>query len=256
MKLWIHQFTPLLVLPGGKLKHFDLNPGALVVPVVGLDVYPGSDQYQLVKYVNADGRPFDGWVSKDHISEYFETLPKDCVKIPFQTANPNDFEQYLVYDGVKQVNACGEICVAHILGLGLGEVLENWKLKSPTVWKRVTGKGKWAGTGPDDLINLFGIFGVEAVSLSKVLKRYTMSGLQKLLDAGDVITSCNIGYDGRFKGRDILHWATIDALFPERQWGRVHVMNPAPNRIEEYSWSEWLASCGQSYGVFIPEVRQ
>jgi len=247
MKLFNNAFTPFLVTPKGHHKHFDINPGTIVEAI---DLHPVTDDE---KHTYVMYRQTFGWVRNEVLEPYTESLPKNCVRIGTQTPDPNDFEQYLLWDGIKQVNACGEICAAHILGLDLDTTVQNWQLKAPSVWKRIRGKGKWSGTGPDDLISLFGVFGQEAVSLSTVLKRYTMKGLQELLDAGDVIVSCKIdGGTGRLRGQGILHWVTVDALYPERQYGFVDVMNPAPNRIERYSFDEFLKSCVVPYGVFVP----
>lgn len=254
MKLWINKFTPLLVLPTDRRKYFDLNPGTLVdQEIPGHAAQPGLTE---VRYTNSEGKATVGWINSDHLEPYHETLPKNCVKIPNQTANPNDFEQYMVWDGQKVVNACGELAVTFCLNKPFEDVVNGWALKYPNIWKRVKGQGKWAGTSDQDLITLFAAHGRESVSLSTVMKRYTMNGLVELLRQGQIIVSCNIGYDGRFVGSNILHWCVVTAVHPERQWGLIDVYNPAPNRIEQYSWGEFLNSCHQPYGVYVPDPEE
>jgi hypothetical protein len=81
--------------------------------------------------------------------------------------------------------------------------------------------------------------------------RYTVSGLQQI--AGRAVVSVYIDkYSGRLKPSGILHWVVVTAVTPERTgYGRVEIYNPFPNRIEAYSWSEFVASAGVPYGVVM-----
>jgi len=249
-KLWLNSFTALLIMPAPKsVKYFDLNPGVLVENNPQPSDPPGL---ACVNYTNAEGKEFTGWIKSDCLEPYIENFPKNCVQIEGQTPNKNDAEQYFVYQGQKQVNACGELCVAYILGEPLAAILATWKVKSPPLWKSIIGQGRMRGTGSGELRNLLEIYDQKPVELSSILKRYTPASLKNWVEHGHVIASCNIdSTNGRLRGAGVLHWVVVTEVLPERQWGTVRVYNPYPNRIEEYSWMEFVNSAHQPYGVFV-----
>lgn len=81
--------------------------------------------------------------------------------------------------------------------------------------------------------------------------RYTVSGLKSI--AGRAVVSVRMDkWTGRLKPSGVLHWVVVTDVIPERTgYGGVEVYNPFPNRIEAYSWSEFLASAGVPYGVVM-----
>jgi len=60
------------------------------------------------------------------------------------------------------------------------------------------------------------------------------------------------GGNGRLRGQGIGHWVIVDSVEPERFGGQVYIYNPAPNRIEEYSYDQFIASAVKPFGLFIP----
>ncbi len=264
-KKWVNRFAPLYKPNSNmdevpltlRIKIMDL-PERTIVEATGEKKEP----YEEVRYTT-ETNVFTGWVHQGDLENYMENYPRDCVVIYNQTPLPNDFEQYFLFNGVKQVNACGELCVAYVLGISLQELLENWQVKLPIFWKRIFGGGKARGTGSSELGEMCGIYARESQQLTTALfephikrSRYTLKGMQRLLETGSVIASVSIdGNSGLLRGSGVLHWVAVTKITPERNGlGFVEVYNPAMNRIECYSWLEFINSARQPYGVYVPNV--
>jgi hypothetical protein len=262
-KKWVNRFAPLYK------PEANMNTTPLTLRTKIMDLYERTvveatgevrDPYEEVKYTTETGTT-TGWMFSADLEEYVEKYPKDCVVIPNKTANPNDFEQYFIYNGVKQVNACGELCVCYALGISLQELLDSWQVKAPTFWKSVFGGGKARGTGSGDLVQMLDIFSRSSMQLTTALfephikrNRYTIKGMQRLIENGSVIASVNIDSTSSWlRGSGVLHWVVVTKVIAERNGlGFVELYNPAMNRIEYYSWAEFINSAHQPYGVYAP----
>lgn len=263
-KKWVNRFTPIYE-PAEDMQTLPLTLRIKIIDLYEHTVVEATGEkcspYEEVRFTTEKG-VITGWVQSADLEDYFENYPRDCVVISNQTPNPNDFEQYFMLDGIKQVNACGELCVAFILGISLQEMLENWRLKQPSFWKRVFAGGKARGTSSGELGEMFDIFAQENMELTTALfephikrSRFTIKGIQRLLDAGSIIVSVNIdGVTGLLRGGGVLHWVVLTDVMPERNGlGLVQLYNPAMNRIEVYSWQEFINSAHQPYGIFAPD---
>ena len=262
-KKWVNRFTPLYKPNANmdevpltlRVKFMDLFERA-IVEATGQK----KDPYEEVNYITEKGTT-TGWVHGGDLEDYVEKYPRDCVVIFNQTPAPNDFEQYFIFNGVKQVNACGELCVCYALGISLQEMLENWQVKAPAFWKTIFGSGRARGTGSGELSQMFDIFAQPSMQLTTALfephikrSRYTIKGMQRLVENGSVIASVNIdGNTGWLRGSGVLHWVVVTKVIAERNGlGFVEVYNPAMNRIEYYSWQEFINSARLPYGVYAP----
>lgn len=238
-------------------KIMDVPPGAVVI-------HTGRTEPGAIEYMEIDYATHRGWVYSGYLDPYIESLPKDCVKTDLHTPDASDPEQFVHYNGARQVNMCGQFCAAYVLGIPLEMVLDKWEQKQPTLWTRIFGRKNGAkvagGTSPADLIALFSAFDLKAKDLTAemtdpILKRsrYTTSRLASLTKSKWVIASVNIdGGTGRLRGAGVLHWVVVNAVQDERiGYGGVEIYNPFPNRIEYYSWTEWIASARQPYGVIV-----
>jgi hypothetical protein len=264
-KKWVNRFAPLYK-PNSNMDAVPLNLTIKIMDLFERTVVASTDQkrdpYEEVQYTTDTGGVITGWVYQADLEDYLENYPRDCVVIPNQTPNPNDFEQYFIFNGVKQVNACGELCVAYVLGIPLQLLLDNWKLKLPNLWQSIFGNGKARGTGSGELAQMVGLFAQESQQLTTALyapyikrSRYTITGLKRLIDTGSVIVSVNIdSATGLLRGGGVLHWVVVTKISPERNGlGLVELYNPAMNRIECYSWAEFISSAQQPYGVYVPD---
>lgn len=203
----------------------------------------------------------NGWINRAYLESYFETLPKDVVLIHDQTPERNDFEQYFFFNKVKQVNFCGQICVAQILKVDLQEVISHWKENAYQSFLRVMSGGRARGTGYGELQEILKAMGKSSIPLTTalyepVVKRplYTPQRLLNLVDRGGVIVGVKMdAVTGRLRGQGVGHWVNVVDVFQERSgYGSVRIYNPAPNREENYSWNEFIASAVNPTGLFVP----
>jgi hypothetical protein len=235
MKKWVIIYTRVLddVLVR---KIGNLNPGT----VITVDEERGA-------YCHAVGI---GWVANKDVEPYVENYPTNCVDIAeIQTANPNDPQQYVNWKGITQYNMCGELCVSYIMGISLAELLKTWEVKMPSSWKRVFGQGKARGTGNGELIEMFNSLGETA----RIYNERTFTPHAAGLLSGLAIASVKIdGVTGILRGQGILHWVVITNVMEERCGnGLVEVYNPFQNRLEVYSWREFVASAQSPYGAVL-----
>lgn len=93
-----------------------------------------------------------GWIFASLLEPYVENLPKDIVKIDNQTPDKYDFEQFIIKNGIKQTNLCGELACCIALGVTLSGLMDVWEIKAPKLWARIKGSGKFTGTSREDLI--------------------------------------------------------------------------------------------------------
>jgi hypothetical protein len=261
-KKWVNRFAPLLK-PNSNMDEVPLILRIKIMDLFERTVVEATGEkrepYEEVRYAT-EKNVITGWVHGADLEDYIENYPRDCVVIYNQTPLPNDFEQYFIFKGVKQVNACGELSVAFILGISLQELLENWQVKRPGLWNRIFNGGRARGTASSELIEMFDIYTRESRQLVTALyephikrSRYTIKGIRRLLETGSVIVSVNIdGNSGLLRGSGVLHWVAVTKVTPEcNGLGFVEVYNPAMNRIECYSWLEFINSAREPYGVYV-----
>lgn len=203
-----------------------------------------------VSYISKD-KVYLGWLEDRYLEYYNQVLPTNVVDIEgLQTPELNDAQQYIIWDGVKQVNLCGELCVAQTLKLPLIDILTKWKSVDPPFYKRIFGAGKATGTVHDDIIRMYGLFGRMAQRIN--LKKYTPRQLSNLVEQYRGVTvSVHLNtVTGALNGSGVLHWVNVLEVVVERvDMGWVRLYNPYSNGEELYSWREFLATTRQPYGV-------
>jgi hypothetical protein len=260
MKYFINSFSPFRESAHGASKKIADLPAGTIVEYWHEEFNEALTPipWAMISY---NGRR--GYVPSSMVEPYLETLQKNCVEIPDQTEDPNDFEQYFYLKNIKQVNFCGPLAICYATGLTLKEFMGTWEIQKPALWKRIKGLGRFSGTTDSDLVEMCAAFALEPLKMGVVTKdtfvnrsRYTVGGMQKLARMGFPIVACKIdGSTGRLRGQGVGHWVVITQVFPERTGGRVHLYNPAPNRIEEYSWNELISSMNQPYGIWIEKEK-
>ena len=232
-KLYLTWQRPLYKKSAGVERHFDIPQNAIVY---------AADQHieqgrQLVDYKGQAG-----WIETEYLEPYIEALPKDCVDMSgLQTSDEYDAQQYIVVGKKRVVNACGMISIAYLTGKPLLEVIETWKAEYPNHY-RIIDNGNWL-TSSDDLITILSALGVEAEKIR--LKRYTPSRI-----TGREIVAVIMNFVGRLHTTGMRHWVVPVSVQPERQgYGTIDLFNPYPNRIERYSWNEFVTSAAIVSGV-------
>lgn len=257
---WVNGYAPLYAEPNPDGKRVRYLVEKSLVIARDEVVYWQGHPFVHVEY--SDAKTWRGWVYAGMLEDYVENLPHDVVVLDDQTVEKHDAEQFVIYNGGRQVNLCGQICVAYCCDLTLTVMLELWKQEKPTNWTRIFKFGRTAeGTGVPDLVSMFAAAKRTAIHLvtarDPYLKssRYTPAWLKRLISKGRVIVSVTIDKAGRLKKSGDLHWVVVTDVVEERcGYGAVVIYNPFPNRMEAYSWREFLEAAKTPSGVFVPEV--
>jgi hypothetical protein len=250
MKKWTAYsgYTALRPAPGASgAKLCDIYPNTIIESTGETQEVNGVIFERVTAYNS--GKNFDGWVERAKIESYHENFPRDCVDVKaIQTPDIRDAEQYVLWKATKQVNMCGELSVCYLLKISLAQLLEKWEVTAPSFWKSVFGQGRARGTGESDMIQMLNLFDTKAVTLHDRYKSYTPGLISNLVGA---IVAVKISTaTGRLNGSGVGHWVVVTEVLNERVgYGLVYVYNPFPNRIEVYSYAEFLASARMPYGV-------
>jgi hypothetical protein len=223
---------------------------------------PGRDIWEEVKV--------SGWVNETYLEDYHDPYPEELVKIETPTPNPNDAKQYMLWppgstDAKK--NMCGELCVAYILqkeldpAVTLESVLRNWEKAGKTGPFSYNLGTITSGTLDVHLRNIltsppYSYPNTDLRSFIEVLSRtgrLDMSCLKDEIKTHYFIAQVMIeGNYGTLVPKDrstIRHWVLIEDVTHDGK--RVKLYNPFPNKYQEYSFSEFVASCNINLGVFV-----
>jgi len=241
---WIVAYAPMYMYPDKQSVRLRYLFANTVVEILDMSI---GEIWTKISYGDSNG-----WMESKFLEPYVQNYPADCVEIyDIQTPDKYDAQQYVNWKGVKQVNMCGEMCVAYLLRSPLSTILRDWEGMKPSFFRRIFGQGRAAGTGYGDLIDLLALFSVTGIPFLE--KTYTPDALMQLVENKFVIAGCKIdSTTGRLRGQGVGHWVGITDVFQERTgYGHVDIYNPYPNRIERYSWAEFVASAHAPYGCMV-----
>jgi len=177
-----------------------------------------------------------------------------------QTPDEYDAKQYIILDGRKKVNQCGEISCSYIMKKPLKEVLDGWERKEPSVVARIFKGGSDRGTSSQTLIGLLSSFDYSSVSMSEYFKDellgrpiITPKRIWDALKSNKIIMGVKIGRDGIIgHSGNINHWVVLDAIDVYGSQAIVDVYNPYNNKFEIYSWDEIISNTAGIDGVVVP----
>lgn len=215
-----------------------------------VEVIQNDADFAQIKYTDKNGEHY-GYIEARFLEEYQRTLGYNVVDLSdIETPDTNDLAQYVTWNGVKQVNMCGELCAAHYFGVKLSDVLINWSGKKPEFFKRIFSNGKATGTNEQDLISIYELYGTSAQKIR--YPKYTPTLFRDL--ARDYHLTCGVkmNINGILRDGSIRHWVVLLKVILEgKGMGGVKVYNPANNCHEFYSWAEWLKASNIPSGVMV-----
>jgi hypothetical protein len=198
------------------------------------------------------------WVYRELIEEYLPESNKGIVPPPIsiQTLDEYDAEQYVQYEKRRLTNLCGQFCVTRCGNLATGgtdsvlEFLEKWSIKDARFYRLVVPANR--PTGVDALQSMCKVYGLENQTLDQglydtVLKRaiFSPGRIQAKLEQGwRLIAGVVIGLDGKLIATGTIgHWVVLEEVVPVRNGdGFVTIYNSYPNRMQGYSYGEFMAS--------------
>ena len=205
-------------------------------------------------WAEVDFKGKSGWVQQAFLDDYVEEFPGHEVKIDHQTADPDDAQQYLDWEGETQYNMCGELCVAYIVGQPLVSVLEKWKNfpeKGSFSYSKSTIKVGTTANHLQDIFRAYDYTDAEFLEFTSAIQDQSldkdgmrMAGRLKTHYLVALVRS-NLKGNGELLDNRLVdsrkHWVVVNAV--THGGNRVEIYNPFHNRREIYSYSEFYNSC-------------
>ncbi len=217
-----------------------------------------------VMYVQSAKTIFRGWVYAGYLEAFLTEFENGIVKINNPTPSFGDADQYFIWHGQTQYNACGHICVSYCAGwdADLEDFLELLRSKKLSFITRVFPEWRGRGTSDADLDIMLSLFDYQLPSVriaaalyDRIAKRtmLTPGRMATLLKDNRVIYSVKINAQtGRLARQGVLHWVVLEEVAPDEFWGFVKLYNPFNNKFERYEWQQLVESGGTPYGVVVP----
>ena len=251
VKKWCIWQTPYLNTPNGT-KILDIPLGS-VVEATGNEQDVNISGHDTL-WAEVTYRDQTAWVYKGYLDDLVEKFPNLEVPIPNPSPEPNDAAQYLIWDGRVKYNACGELCAAFIGGDDIETFLNKWKEVSPGYYIWAIGGKNDNLTGTDALDSMLSVYGhpipnlrFDAGLTDPIIGFKISPGrIKKMLEKYYLIAGVKIDLNsGKLRGQGIGHWVVLDKIVPNGiNGGWVELYNPFPNKRQEYSYDEFIKSCG------------
>jgi len=179
--------------------------------------------------------------------------------IPYPNPNPNpnpdlnEPAEYIFVEGKKKYNLAGEFCAAYIVKDTIDDLLIRWKKSSPTYYNMVVDNDKPVGF--DALENILNVYGYHTAEghilkfrdgMTDPGKRLIISPsrFKNMLETCYLIAGVSIDVkdvkSGNLREKGIGTWVVLDKIMQNDEW--VEVYNPYPNRMQKYSFDEFMKS--------------
>lgn len=242
--------------------------------------YTYSQQNEEKKWVTST---VSGWVNEIYLDDYVEKYPGNVVKIDNPTEDPRDAQQYMIWDkntadasdtGVRY-NMCGEFCVAYIVrkeidpNISIESVLEKWKSapkekRGHFSYTLSTIKNGTTVSHLKDILQLYPeytspqdqdqIFMDLRTGLDLKDGPFKWDGIKDRIRTHHLIALVKIDTSGTLIPREkagISHWVLVENV--TRNGKAVELYNPFPNKLQEYSFTEFISSCstGPLSGLWV-----
>ena len=202
-----------------------------------------------------------GWVDGLYLEDYIEKFPENEVTIFNPTENPNDAQQYMLWEGDVKYNMCGEFCAAYIVkkdidpASSIEAVLEKWRDSPTKAFFSYSSSRVRDGLYAPHIKNLLQTYpefsnaqdkdlivdlkdGLKGGSLTwedikdKLKTHYLIANVRISKSKGELIKKNLPG---------VQHWVLLENV--TRNGNRVELYNPFPNQRQEYSFTEFASSC-------------
>lgn len=249
---------PLRTVPGYGSKILDVPTGSICELLeIEPNVPYGAEKNPTVWY-RVKWRDYDGYAYSGFFDKYNNILDQDVVDLSdIQTPSKYDAKQYVLLDGRRKVNLCGEVSCAFVLHLSLSDVLSEWERKAPNIATRIWKGSSDRGTSAQTLVNLLNNFGNNAKTIDVYFKEPVLDKVlftptrakDAILDGKRIIIGVKIGRDGYIGTGSINHWVVIDDVIVYGKQAICHIFNPFMNRMEVYSWQEIMDNSAGISGV-------
>jgi len=254
---WTITYTPFKSAPdGAKIK--DLPIRAVVFPT-GEEQEVETDG-KITRWEKVIYKGQTAWVHSAYMEDLVERFPEYEVEIPTATEDESDAAQYMILNGDVKYNMCGQLCAAFIGGDDILTFVDKWKETSPVYYNWAIGGNKDEPTGIDTLASMLKVYGyrtntdqvltfIAGMTDSVIGLKLSPGRFQRMLENYYLIAAVKIdAVTGKLRGQGVGHWVVLDKIQPEGiNGGWVELYNPFPNKRQEYSYDEFIESCGGPY---------
>lgn len=170
------------------------------------------------------------------------------LRIPRATPVETDAAQYMLINGTKQYNLCGQFAVAYCMQDdantdNIDDFLNYWEAVELKWWKTLFKTKIASPTTRYDLRKMLIAYLVTA----KELQEYpiNMESFEDLLDFNQAILGVGIDYRGYLISGGVRHWVVLESIeVADSNHAIVKIYNPYTNHMEPYSWQELMTSMG------------
>lgn len=228
-----------------------------------------------VIYRNEKNEDMQGWVEDMSLEDVIENFVESIVGIPEHLASPNPLDaiQNLILGWESQTmvktNLCGEFCVAFVGGDNIETFLNKWKNHDKLYYPWAIGGNNNKALFWYNLDKMLEVYGHTSPN-PKFRERLSDPGIgfvptpgrfKKQLETHYLIANVRIDGSGKLvskeKNEGVGHWVVLDKTTPYGiNRGRVEIYNPYHNRMEEYSFADFIRSVAPTYtGLWVKRER-
>lgn len=201
-----------------------------------------------------------GYIYASCLNEYVQESD-EIVPIPSILRTLGGVAQYILWDGKIHHNLCGEFCATY---LGSGRIeyfLARWADAYPKEYNTCVTQDKPSGI--PTVKTMLNVFGLEYKDVSECLTDKILGFFYSPERFRDVITQgwkllcgVKIGNEGKINTNgSIGHWVVLTSVEPLRNGdGLVTIYNPFSNRMQTYSYAEFIKSAlsfGSLTGLWV-----
>jgi hypothetical protein len=258
----------------------------VINPLPGIDASVNRDfpEWSEIMFIDEHKRKYIGWVQDIFLENLVENpkfknqigTPDFEVEIDpeIQTKDSTDAAQFIKWVKPRHRNMCGQLCVAYIANRRIKDILEDWERLHLVYYNKIVFKDL-----PTEEIHLGSMLEMydypsslfndwvheKEMKLPSQLRKGLVE-FQKKLATHFLIALVRIdNFAGNIEGdpsgsAHARHWVVLDKITPEEgDRGWVEIYNPFPNKRQEYSFSEFVRSCGKARedprwrGLWVPQ---
>lgn len=178
--------------------------------------------------------------------------------IPNATETDKDAAQYMIRYGKIQYNLCGEFCIAYCAQDNthtdnVEDYLNYWEVKQRNFKPSFFPNNTSRTTGLVDLEKLLVDYGYTVPAKRLTSINVNIYSFAMMLDYHQAIVGVHIDWTGYLVGRGTPHWVVLENIIvADSNHATATIYNPYTNKLEPYSWREFMTSTGAyKNGIWI-----
>lgn len=180
------------------------------------------------------------------------------LKTPTATLSDKDAAQNIILYNKVQYNLCGQFCVAFCAqdethNENIEDFLNYWEVKEPKWYQSLFPNKQSRTTSIYDLEKMLSAYGYSVPCKRFADLNRTPTALWSMLQFHQLIIGVKIDHTGYLVGSGIAHWVVAEGIdIIDQNHAIVDLYNPYTNKMEPYSWREFMNSTGAyKNGIYV-----